>query len=60
MIVPCTCGRYTEIGLDTEDVLLEILQELAPTDGRSVHDETAGDCRSVQAGPLSQLAGGWR
>jgi hypothetical protein len=60
MIVPCTCGRYTDIGLDTEDVLLEILPELAPTRGRSVHDERAGDCLSVPAAPLSRLAGGWR
>ncbi|MER5584802.1 hypothetical protein ABT090_24625 [Streptomyces asoensis] len=47
LVVPCTCGRYTNITLDGEERLLELLAELAPTHGRSVHDDTAGDCRSV-------------
>ncbi|MEU9438390.1 hypothetical protein [Streptomyces sp. NPDC048252] len=47
LIVPCTCGRYTDITLDGEEMLLELLAELAPTHGRSVHDDTVGDCRSV-------------
>ncbi|MFJ4633898.1 hypothetical protein [Streptomyces sp. NPDC088847] len=60
MVVPCTCGRYTDITLDGEEVLLEVLAELAPTRGRSVHDEKAGDCRSVPAVPLTTLARAWR
>ncbi|MFF3208364.1 hypothetical protein [Streptomyces sp. NPDC002962] len=47
LVVPCTCGRYTTITLDGEEMLLEVLAELAPTHGRSVHDDTADDCRSV-------------
>ncbi|MFJ9634847.1 hypothetical protein ACIRU8_44875, partial [Streptomyces sp. NPDC101175] len=60
LIVPCTCGRYTDITLDGEEVLLEVLAELAPTRGRSVHDETAEDCRSVPAAPLAALSRAWR
>lgn len=60
MIVPCTCGRYTDITLDGEEVLLDVLAELAPTRGRSVHDEKAGDCRSVPAAPLAALPRAWR
>ncbi|MFE2584556.1 hypothetical protein [Streptomyces sp. NPDC059378] len=52
LVVPCTCGRgYTEIVLDTEDGLLEILAELRPTQGRSVHDSTRPDCHSIRAVP---------
>ncbi|MGW6926531.1 hypothetical protein ACWGA9_35605 [Streptomyces sp. NPDC054950] len=47
LVTPCTCGRYTGITLDGEEMLLELLAELAPTHGRSVHDDTVGDCRSV-------------
>ncbi|MFJ4633571.1 hypothetical protein [Streptomyces sp. NPDC088847] len=60
LIVPCTCGRYTDITLDGEEVLLDVLAELAPTRGRSVHDETVGDCRSVPTAPLAALARSWR
>ncbi|MEV5902849.1 hypothetical protein [Streptomyces sp. NPDC052127] len=52
LVVPCTCGRYTGITLDGEEMLLEVLAELAPTHGRSVHDDTAADCRSILAAPL--------
>ncbi|MFF1446135.1 hypothetical protein [Streptomyces sp. NPDC058295] len=48
LVVPCTCGCYTDITLDGEEMLLA---ELAPTHGRSVHDDRAGDCRSVPAVP---------
>ncbi|MER7577472.1 hypothetical protein [Streptomyces sp. NPDC126514] len=58
LVAPCTCGRgYTDIVLDGEEMLLEILSELRSTHGRSVHDEVSGDCRSVRA-PAS--LGGWR
>ncbi|MDL5206538.1 hypothetical protein [Streptomyces sp. ALI-76-A] len=58
LVVPCTCGRgYIDIVLDGEEMLLEILNELRPTDGRSVHDAVSGDCRSVR--PLAPL-GAWR
>ncbi|MGW7261142.1 hypothetical protein [Streptomyces sp. NPDC054834] len=50
LIVPCTCGRgYVDILLDAEDVLIEILAELAPTHGRSPHSVTPVDCHSVRA-----------
>ncbi|MER7841829.1 hypothetical protein ABTY98_39570 [Streptomyces sp. NPDC096040] len=58
LIVPCTCGRgYVDITLDTEDVMVEILTDLAPTQGRSPHlTDTPVDCASVQAvPPLRQL-----
>ncbi|MEV2235418.1 hypothetical protein AB0H69_43645 [Streptomyces phaeochromogenes] len=59
LIVPCTCGRgYTDIVLDTEDVLLELLAELRPTHGLSLHDDRTPDCHSVQAVPA--LTGGPR
>ncbi|MFE7077248.1 hypothetical protein ACFU96_44900 [Streptomyces sp. NPDC057620] len=49
LIDPCPCGcGYTDIGLDTEDVLIEVLAELRPTYGRSLHDDQAPDCHSVQ------------
>ncbi|MFE1927551.1 hypothetical protein ACFW91_33975 [Streptomyces asoensis] len=51
LIVPCTCGRYTTVTLDGEEMLLDILAELAPTHGRSVHDDRMGDCHSVPAAP---------
>ncbi|MER5200493.1 hypothetical protein ACWD3J_44230 [Streptomyces sp. NPDC002755] len=51
LVVPCTCGRYTGITLDSEETLLELLAELAPTHGRSVHDDTAADCHSIPAIP---------
>ncbi|MEU0646014.1 hypothetical protein [Streptomyces umbrinus] len=52
LIVPCTCERgYTDIVLDTEDVLMELLAELRPTHGLSQHDDVAADCRSVQTAP---------
>ncbi|MER6288427.1 hypothetical protein [Streptomyces sviceus] len=56
LIVPCTCGRsYTDIVLDSEDMLIEILAELRPTHGKSVHDDSHGDCRTVRtAGPLGR------
>ncbi|MDQ0904662.1 hypothetical protein QFZ22_000647 [Streptomyces canus] len=54
LIAPCTCGDgYTDIVLDSEDMLIEILAELRPTHGKSVHDESLGDCRSVQ--PVAPL-----
>ncbi|MFF3420290.1 hypothetical protein ACFYW9_37360 [Streptomyces sp. NPDC002698] len=50
LIVPCTCGRgYTDITLDCEDLLMEILAELRPTHGRSVHHAALLDCASVPA-----------
>lgn len=53
LIVPCTCERgYTDITVDTEEVLIEILAELRPTYGRSLHDDRAPDCRSVPSAPL--------
>lgn len=56
LIVPCTCERgYTDITLDTEDVLIEILAELRPTYGRSLHDDRTPDCHSVQ--PVPALTG---
>ncbi|MEU1193553.1 hypothetical protein [Streptomyces sp. NPDC005859] len=51
LVVPCTCGRYTDITLDGEEMLLELLAELAPTHGRSVHDDSAADCRSIPVVP---------
>ncbi|MFE2823480.1 hypothetical protein [Streptomyces sp. NPDC059271] len=40
LIVPCTCGRgYVDIGLDSEEVLMDMLLELRPTAGRSPHDD---------------------
>ena len=54
LIVPCTCGHgYTDIVLDSQDMLIEILAELRPTHGKSVHDENLGDCRSIR--PLAPL-----
>ncbi|MGW0653686.1 hypothetical protein ACWD4T_33700 [Streptomyces umbrinus] len=59
LIVPCTCERgYVDIVLDTEDVLMELLTELRPTHGLSLHDDRTPDCHSVQA--VSALAGGPR
>ncbi|MFH8470329.1 hypothetical protein [Streptomyces sp. NPDC017991] len=56
LIVPCTCGRgYTDIGVDTEDDLIETLAELRPTYGRSLHDDSAPDCHSVR--PVPALTG---
>ncbi|WP_254644995.1 hypothetical protein [Streptomyces sp. BV286] len=53
LVLPCTCGHgYTDIVLDTEEDLMEVLAELRPTHGRSVHDDEAPDCRSVQPAPL--------
>ncbi|MFJ3228996.1 hypothetical protein ACIPJS_37350 [Streptomyces sp. NPDC086783] len=52
LIVPCTCGRgYVDILLDAEDALMEILEELQPTHGRSPHTDVS-DCASVHAVPL--------
>ncbi|MGW6016327.1 hypothetical protein [Streptomyces sp. NPDC055210] len=52
LIVPCTCGRgYTDIGVDTEDDLIETLADLRPTYGRSLHDDSTPDCRSIQLAP---------
>lgn len=53
LVVPCTCGRgYVDILLDTEDALIEILTELAPTHGRSPHiTDAAVDCQSIRTGP---------
>ncbi|MFG2351999.1 hypothetical protein [Streptomyces phaeochromogenes] len=52
LIVPCTCGRgYTDITVDTEDVLMELLAELRPTHGLSLHDDRTPDCHSVQSPP---------
>ncbi|MFE1442943.1 hypothetical protein [Streptomyces sp. NPDC058739] len=56
LIVPCTCGRgYTDIVLNGEDMLLEILGELHPTGGHSAHHETLGDCRTVRPAPSPGL-----
>ena len=56
LIVPCTCERgYTDITVDTEEVLIEMLAELRPTYGRSLHDDRMPDCHSVQ--PLPRLGG---
>ncbi|WAU78327.1 hypothetical protein O1Q96_00310 (plasmid) [Streptomyces sp. Qhu-G9] len=52
LIVPCTCGHgYTDIVLDTEDVLMELLAELRPTHGLSLHDDRTPGWRSVQSLP---------
>ncbi|MGC4984680.1 hypothetical protein ACLQ18_29235 [Streptomyces sp. DT193] len=52
LVVPCTCGRgYTDITLDCEDLLMEVLAELRPTHGRSVHHAALLDCVSVPAVP---------
>ncbi|MGY4983776.1 hypothetical protein ACWCYL_42800 [Streptomyces sp. 900105755] len=53
LVVPCTCGRgYVDILLDTEDALIEILTELAPTHGRSPHiTDAAVDCHSISTAP---------
>lgn len=54
LIVPCTCGHgYTDIVLDSEDMLIEILAELRPTHGKSVHDDSHDDCRTVR--PVAPL-----
>lgn len=51
LIVPCMCGEgYTDIVLDTQDVLLEILADLRATNGWSQHDSSHPDCRSVRSG----------
>ncbi|MET8102732.1 hypothetical protein ABZV29_40930 [Streptomyces sp. NPDC005236] len=58
LIVPCTCGHgYVDITLDTEDAMVEILTDLAPTHGRSPHlTDGPVDCGSVRAVPtLRQL-----
>ncbi|MDR6981360.1 hypothetical protein J2X68_008103 [Streptomyces sp. 3330] len=47
LISPCTCGRYTDITVDSEARLLELLAELTAAGGRSVHNETTGDCHST-------------
>jgi hypothetical protein len=52
LIVPCTCGRYTDVALDSEETLLDLLAELAPTRGQSIHDDRYGDCASVLPAPL--------
>ncbi|MFD5814740.1 hypothetical protein [Streptomyces sp. NPDC127038] len=50
LIVPCTCGRgYTDITLDSEDMLMELLTELRPTHGQSVHNGALLDCAIVPA-----------
>ncbi|MFI8234939.1 hypothetical protein ACIGDI_39710 [Streptomyces sp. NPDC085900] len=50
LIVPCTCGHgYVDIHLDTEDALIDILDELRPTHGRSPHTDTPVDCHSIPA-----------
>ncbi|MFI5681317.1 hypothetical protein [Streptomyces cellulosae] len=49
--------RVPDVVLYGEDMLLEILTELRPTDGRSVHDGASGDCRSVRA--VAALGGRW-
>jgi hypothetical protein len=50
LVVPCTCGQgYTDIVLDTEDDLLEILAGLHATNGRSPHDASHPDCHSVRS-----------
>ncbi|MCX4404443.1 hypothetical protein OG840_61280 [Streptomyces sp. NBC_01764] len=52
LIAPCTCGEgYTDIVLDTEDVLLEILADLRASNGWSQHDSSHPDCRSVRSVP---------
>ncbi|MGW1534453.1 hypothetical protein [Streptomyces aureus] len=52
LIVPCTCGRgYSDITLDSEDMLMEILTELRPTHGQSVHNGALLDCAIVPAVP---------
>lgn len=51
LIVPCTCGRYTDVTLDSEETLLDLLADLAPTRGQSVHDDRHGDCASVRPAP---------
>ncbi|WP_331718611.1 hypothetical protein OG985_49480 (plasmid) [Streptomyces sp. NBC_00289] len=62
LIVPCTCGRgYVDIGLDSEDVLMDILTELRPTCGRSPHDDRDPlDCASVKTVPHIGPASSWR
>ncbi|MDQ1033627.1 hypothetical protein QFZ75_000043 [Streptomyces sp. V3I8] len=56
LIAPCTCGRgYTDIVLDTEEHLIDILAELRPTHGRSPHDPLTPDCHSIQ--PVPALSG---
>ncbi|WP_314416166.1 hypothetical protein [Streptomyces sp. DSM 40484] len=56
LIDPSTCDRgYTDIVLDTEDVLIEVLAELRPPYGRSLHDDRAPDCHSVR--PVPALTG---
>lgn len=56
LIVPCTCTRgYVDVLLDTEDGLIEILTELRPTYGRSLHSDTHSDCLSIPASPLARL-----
>lgn len=60
LIVPCTCERgYVDLTVDTEDVLIEMLAELRPTYGRSLHDDRTPDCHSVRTGP-ALLTGGPR
>ncbi|MPY38296.1 hypothetical protein FNH09_45975 [Streptomyces adustus] len=52
LIVPCTCGHgYTDITLDSEDMLMEVLTELRPTHGQSVHHGALLDCASVPTAP---------
>ncbi|WP_331740111.1 hypothetical protein OG613_45385 (plasmid) [Streptomyces sp. NBC_00015] len=51
LILPCSCGRYTDITVDSEGRLLELLAELTAAGGRSVHDETRGDCHCTSAVP---------
>ncbi|MFF4902884.1 hypothetical protein [Streptomyces sp. NPDC001068] len=53
LVVPCTCGRgYVDITLDTEGVLVDILTDLAPTQGRSPHlTDGSVDCGSIHAVP---------
>ncbi|WP_331719065.1 hypothetical protein OG985_48795 (plasmid) [Streptomyces sp. NBC_00289] len=65
LIVPCTCGcGYVDIGLDSEDVLIDILTELRPTVGRSPHDDRDPlDCASVKTVPyIGHIGspGSWR
>ncbi|MET7855573.1 hypothetical protein ABZT48_47440 [Streptomyces avermitilis] len=57
LIVPCTCGRgYVDITLDTEDVLMEVLAELRPTNGRSPFIDCLLDCASVKTARTSAAA----
>ncbi|MEU1458848.1 hypothetical protein [Streptomyces avermitilis] len=57
LIVPCTCGRgYVDITLDTEDVLMEVLAELPPTNGRSPFIDCLLDCTSVKTARTSAAA----